>query len=112
MTWSAPQDITASVKVTEGNNPGPPGVFPDTPWGWIVVGPGHGIQLEHGTAGEQGGPPGGLIAGDHRNTTDNSGKSWSHVIYSDDHGQTWKLGGGLVGLPDALTRSESGHACQ
>jgi hypothetical protein len=101
LTWSAPQDITASVKVTAGSNPGPPGVFPDTPWGWIIVGPGHGIQLERGLSVELGGTAGRLlIAGDHRNTPDVSGKSWSHVIYSDDHGQTWKLGGGLVGFPD------------
>ncbi len=95
LTWSAPKDITSSVKVTAGNNPGPPGYWPDTPWGWIVVGPGHGIQLQHGThAGRL------LVGGDHRYTADGSGTSWSQVFYSDDHGQTWHLGGGLPG-PDA-----------
>lgn len=93
LTWSAPTDITTSVKVTPGNNPGPPGVWPDTPWGWIVVGPGHGIQLQHGQyAGRL------LVGGDHRYTADTSGTSWSHVMYSDDHGETWHLGGGLPGL--------------
>jgi hypothetical protein len=95
LTWSAPTDITDSVTVTEGHNPGPSGLYPDTPWGWAIVGPGHGIQIENGPhAGRL------IVGGDHRETQDNSGKSWSHVIYSDDHGLTWNLGGGLVGLSD------------
>ncbi len=99
LTWTTPVDITDSVTVTEGNNPGPPGVFPDTPWGWAIVGPGHGIQLERGEhAGRL------IVGGDHRDTNDNSGKSWSHVIYSDDHGATWHLGGGLVGSSDPLVQ--------
>ncbi len=105
LTWSAPTDITSSVKVTAGNNPGPPGLFPDTPWGWIIVGPGHGIQLQHGEhAGRL------LIAGDHRFTDDTTGKSWSHVMYSDDHGQTWHLGGGLVGASDPAMDSPNDYA--
>lgn len=92
LTWSEPIDITASVKVMSGNNPGPPGIWPDTPWGWIVVGPGHGIQLQNGPhAGRL------LVGGDHRYTAGTEGISWSHVMYSDDHGVTWHLGGGLPG---------------
>ena len=95
LTWETPIDITDAVTVTEGHNPGPAGLYPDTPWGWAIVGPGHGIQIENGPhAGRL------IVGGDHRETEDNSGKSWSHVIYSDDHGQTWNLGGGLVGLSD------------
>lgn len=95
LTWTSAVDITESVTVTEAGNPGPPGAYPPTPWGWSVVGPGHGIQLTEGPyAGRL------LIGGDHRETTDNSGKSFSHVIYSDDHGVTWHLGGGLEGDPD------------
>jgi sialidase-1 len=94
LTWSTPVDITSSVTVTAANNPGPPGAFPNIAWGWAVVGPGHGIQLEHGEhAGRL------IIGGDHRETADNSGKSFSHVIYSDDDGATWHLGGGLAGYP-------------
>ena len=90
LTWSQPTDITSAVKVTAGGNPGPPGAFPNTPWGWYAVGPGHGIQLQKGAhTGRL------LIGADHRTTADTSGISWSHVIYSDDHGQTWHLGGGL-----------------
>jgi len=88
-TWSNPVEITNSVKVTSNGNPNPE-AFPSTPWGWYATGPGHGIQIQNGPYA------GRLIIGcDHRITADNSGISWSHVIYSDDHGLTWHLGGGL-----------------
>lgn len=88
-TWSTPVNITNSVKVTSAGNPNP-AAFPNTPWSWYVVGSGHGIQLEQGAyAGRL------VITGDHRISIDRSGPSWSHIIYSDDHGRTWKLGGGL-----------------
>jgi len=89
LSWSTPREITSSVKVTSQGNPNP-GSYPDTPWGWYVVGPGHGIQLQHGQyAGRL------LMGGDHRLSEDRSTPSWSHVIYSDDHGLTWHLGGGV-----------------
>ena len=95
LTWAPETDITNDVTVSEGDNPGPPGMYPDTPWGWAIVGPGHGIQIQNGpNAGRL------IVGGDHRDTSDNSGKSWSHAVYSDDHGATWHLGGGLVGLSD------------
>ena len=54
-------------------------------WDWYAAGPVHGIQLERGThAGRL------VIPCDHQIKT---AKSWgSHLIYSDDHGATWKLG--------------------
>jgi len=78
-TWSKPGEITPSTKPPE--------------WTWYATGPGVGIQLQqephqgrlvipcdHGVAG---------------------GRDYhSHVIYSDDHGQTWKLGGSV---PDKTT---------
>ncbi len=81
-TWTSlsgvsgsPTDITNSVK--------------DPSWGWISVGPGHGIQLSAATP-----HPGRLlVTADHRTTTDNSGVSFSGVIYSDDDGATWHVGG-------------------
>jgi sialidase-1 len=89
LTWSLARNITSSVKVTAGNNPNP-AAFPSTPWGWYATGPTHGIQIKNGTyAGRL------VITADHRYTADNSGTSWTHVIYSDDHGATWHLGGGL-----------------
>ncbi len=94
-SWSVPVNITTSVKVTDEGNPGPPGMYPDTPWGWNALGPGNGIQLEHGAhAGRL------LIPADHRTTGGVTGKSYAHVIYSDDHGQTWRLGGGFSPDPD------------
>jgi sialidase-1 len=65
-TWAEPQDITRYVK-------------PFT-WAWYATGPGHGIQLSSGRL---------LVPCDH-----SEGLSmYSHVIYSDDHGMSWMLGG-------------------
>ena len=66
-TWEAPVDITAEVK-----RPG---------WTWYATGPGNGIQLRGGRL---------VIPCDH-----NVGprERYSHVIYSDDRGRTWKIGG-------------------
>ncbi len=79
-TWTAPENITASVKE------------PD--WAWYATGPGVGIQIQHG-------PHKGrlVIPCDHSfSPPDHAGmgptvEGGSHVIYSDDHGRTWKLGG-------------------
>lgn len=78
VTWSPVQDITDQASRSE--------------WGWYALGPGVGIQLEHG-------PHKGrlVVPANHRLTKDRSGPSESHVIYSDDHGRTWQLGGN-VGL--------------
>lgn len=103
-SWAPVTNITSQIKVTADNNPGPPGVWPDDPWGWIIVGAGHGIQLQHGpNAGRL------VVGGDHRLTTDNTGESWSHVIYSDDHGMTWHLGGGLVGDASGNHQNDSSN---
>lgn len=76
-SWAAVRDITAEV-----SQPG---------WGWYAMGPGCGIQLQHGQH------KGRLVfPANHRKTKDRSGPSSSHVVYSDDHGATWKLGG-IVG---------------
>jgi sialidase-1 len=71
LSWSPHVEITSSVK--------------DPAWSWYATGPVHGIQLERGEhAGRL------IIPSDHR---DAGASSWgSHVIYSDDHGQTWQLG--------------------
>lgn len=67
-TWSAPKDITAQAKKPE--------------WSWYATGPGNGIQLKSGRL---------VIACDHNRREGNV--RLSHVIYSDDHGETWKIGG-------------------
>jgi sialidase-1 len=70
-TWSERREITQSA--------GKP------VWDWYAAGPVHGIQLERGPHA------GRLIAPcDHQIK---STKSWgSHIVYSDDHGVTWRLG--------------------
>jgi sialidase-1 len=65
-TWSKPVEITATTKRPE--------------WTWYATGPGAGIQLSDGRL---------VIPCDH----EAGGTQNSHVIYSDDHGQTWRLGG-------------------
>lgn len=71
-TWSAAKEITKSVKKDN--------------WTWYATGPCQGIQLMHG-------PHKGrlVVPADHIEAK--TKKYFSHVIYSDDHGKTWKLGG-------------------
>jgi sialidase-1 len=67
-TWSKPVEITKSVK-----KPG---------WTWYATGPGIGIQLKSGRL---------LVPCDSK--SDGGKVRESHVIYSDDSGKTWKIGG-------------------
>jgi sialidase-1 len=72
-TWSPAEEITRAVKKDN--------------WTWYATGPGHGIRLERGAhAGRM------IIPCDHIEA--GTEKYYSHVIYSDDHGATWELGGG------------------
>jgi len=66
-SWSPPAEITSQVK-----QPG---------WTWYATGPGNGIQLRSGRL---------VIPCDH-----NVGpvQRYSHIIYSVDRGETWKIGG-------------------
>ncbi|MGE5296806.1 MAG: sialidase family protein, partial [Solirubrobacterales bacterium] len=74
-TWATPQEITAEVKRPE--------------WRWYATGPGVGIQLSRGPWKSRL-----LIPCDHSYVQPGDPDGYaSHVIYSDDHGQTWKLGG-------------------
>ena len=57
-------------------------------WTWYATGPGAGIQLQQGKyAGRL------IIPCDHMRQKTGRSKYWSHVIYSDDHGRTWQIGG-------------------
>jgi sialidase-1 len=69
-TWSRPADVTRHVK--------------DPKWTWYATGPGVGVQLTGGRL---------VVPCDH--TEAKTKVSRSHVIYSDDRGSTWKLGGVL-----------------
>ncbi len=72
VSWSKPTDITEKVKRPN--------------WAWYATGPGAGIQIEHG-------PHRGRLVIPCDHIIAKSEKFYSHVIYSDDHGQTWILGG-------------------
>lgn len=71
-TWAKPREITADVKKAD--------------WTWYATGPGAGIQMMHGPhAGRL------IVPCDHVESGTRHG--YSHIIYSDDHGKTWLLGG-------------------
>src|SRR6185503_4457198 len=75
-TWAKPAEITSTTK--------------DPAWTWYATGPGVGIQIKNGPH------KGRLVIPCDHNYDDEKEKtvlSGSHAIYSDDHGQTWKLGG-------------------
>jgi sialidase-1 len=75
LTWAEPRAITGDVKAKD--------------WNWYATGPGNGIQLARGKhAGRL------VIPSDHRvaGADDWKNTGHSHVIYSDDHGRTWKRG--------------------
>lgn len=74
VTWSTPMEITEAV-----TRPG---------WNAYGTGPGHAIQLRSGR----------LVFPCYHGVTikgDESDPHFSHVVYSDDHGNTWHRGGDL-----------------
>ncbi len=72
LSWSTPKEITSNTKKPT--------------WTWYATGPGAGIQLKKGKhKGRL------VIPCDHIEAK--TKHYYSHVIYSDDHGATWQLGG-------------------
>lgn len=71
-SWSEPIEITSQVKRSA--------------WTWYATGPGHGVQLSSGRL---------IIPCNHAVGTafERSDPRHSHVIYSDDHGASWHIGG-------------------
>lgn len=67
-TWAPPEEITAQVKRPE--------------WTWYATGPGNGIQLRTGRL---------VVPCDH--IVKGTGAMHAHVIYSDDRGKSWAIGG-------------------
>ncbi len=67
-TWSRPADVSRTTRRAD--------------WGWYGTGPCNGIQLRDGR----------LVVPCHH-TPRQSHVQHSHVIYSDDGGKSWKLGG-------------------
>lgn len=90
-TWSEPVDITADVR-------------PDN-WRHFVGGPGHGVQL---TAGPHAGrlviPGNHSVAPPEGSADECASVSGGHVLYSDDGGETWHLGGVDDHGSDEITR--------
>ena len=71
-TWSDPMEITEAVKKEN--------------WTWVATGPCHGIQIKEGSNRNRL-----VIPCDHIEA--GTKKYFSHIIYSDDHGKNWHLGG-------------------
>jgi sialidase-1 len=71
-TWSTPKDMTSTLKQSD--------------WTWYATGPCHAIvkQLAPNKSRI-------IIPANHRDATNTN--NYSHDIYSDDNGNTWKLGG-------------------
>ena len=88
-TWSRRVDITSQTQKPcleheDGHIDSP---IPDGNWGWTGLGPVHGIVKKFEPhAGRI------LFAARHKAP---DGKSYAHLIYSDDNGQTWNIGGSL-----------------
>jgi len=68
LTWTKPTEITRDVKRSD--------------WTWYATGPGVGIQTKTGRL---------IVPCD--NKVSGTKARQSHIIFSDDHGSTWKLGG-------------------
>jgi sialidase-1 len=68
VTWSAPADITASVKQAD--------------WTWYATGPGVGIQTGSGRL---------VIPANH--SAAGTAVHQSHIVFSDDGGRSWQMGG-------------------
>ena len=74
LSWSEPVNISSTVKRDD--------------WAWVAAGPGVGIQLRQGPRKGRLVIPAdyGVMSGEER-------IQHSYVFYSDDHGETWQLGG-------------------
>lgn len=82
LTWKEPTDITSDVKLSD--------------WTWYATGPGHGVQLSSGRL---------VVACDHNSGPDNS--AHSHIIYSDNNGKSWHIGGIVDGHTNESTAVET-----
>lgn len=78
-TWTPLKEITSTTKA------------PD--WTWYATGPGNGIQLADGRL---------VIPCDHKVAVTHA--FYAHVIYSDDGGKTWKIGGSAGAISSSHDR--------
>jgi sialidase-1 len=79
-TWTPPREITSAVKRAG--------------WRWYATGPGSGIGLRSGR----------LVVPCNHSEGDRPIRS--HVIYSDDHGRSWQIGGSLPEKTDECAVAE------
>lgn len=89
-TWSKRREITTDVKLEN--------------WGWYATGPVHSIQIQRGKyRGRL------VIPCDHRvgEKGQDRGVNGAHVVYSDDHGGSWKLGAIDATYNDGLNANET-----
>ena len=75
LTWTVPVQCTSSTKLDN--------------WGWYATGPCHAIILEKGAY------QGRILMPCDHNVIGGSG--YSHVVYSDNGGKTWQIGGEVKG---------------
>ena len=87
LTWSKPEEITGSVKLPE--------------WTWYATGPCHALETSKGRL---------IVPCNHGISVDGKpAGSHSHVIYSDDRGMTWNIGGcPLVGDESTVVELSDG----
>ncbi|OYP37690.1 sialidase family protein [Rhodopirellula sp. MGV] len=88
--WSPRRDITSDIKLEH--------------WGWYATGPVHSIQLLHGShRGRL------VIPADHRlgAAGKDQGALGAHLIYSDDHGQSWQIGAIDEDYEDGMDSNET-----
>ena len=89
-SWSPAKEITDRVKRPT--------------WGWYATGPVHSIQIQQGVhRGRL------VVPCDHRLGVagQDRGVNGAHVVYSDDHGQTWQLGAVDDSYQDPLNANET-----
>lgn len=72
--WSAPREITPMVSRDD--------------WTWYATGPGHALQLQNGRI---------VVPCDHGRFNGTGSDYSSHIIYSDDRGASWHIGGRVPG---------------
>lgn len=80
-SWSAPQEITAQAKAEN--------------WRWYATGPGHAIRLTHGTHPDRLVVPANHSIAPPAGSTDLGTEAkyyGGHLLYSDDGGESWRIG--------------------
>ncbi len=78
LTWSKPVNMNESCR--------------DTSWGWYATGPGFGIQMKNGPYKGRLVIPANHSYDDPNGTIRNGPFGYgAHVLFSDDHGATWKM---------------------